>query len=474
MAAYVPTDCPTREKHSWTGDASVTAEEAMYNLFAPHVFEQFLDTVRASQGKDGNVAMAVPQKSGAQGKPSDISWSAGYPQVANWLLLYYGDTAVVRDHWPALKAYVDGQVAQTPGAANQSAVPSFFSCGDWCAIEPRTLEIAGTGPPAAAANYILAVQAMTQMAAAIGESADAARYGAQLAGWKALFHAAHWHANTSSYTGTQLEVQAISAIALGADAVPPALREQVVRAGMVDDIVARGYHHTIGSTGAKWLLRELSANGQHDAALRLAAQTSYPSFGWWLAQGATTCWESWSGVEDGSHPGSPQGPPLWGGGGPNNPTHNHIFLCGGLGEWQYRSLGGIAPASAGYANVSIAPQISRTLGPSSVAASVQTVRGLVASNWTRLDGDGSSCFVELSVSVPVGMRAMIALPLLGRAADNVTVGEASFGRVWNAGAPFAARPLWMVHAAPRVSKGGDALLFDSAAGEFTLRACNTN
>ena len=128
--------------------------------------------------------------------------------------------------------------------------------GDWCAIEPRTLEIAGTGPPAAAANYILAVQAMTQMAAAIGESADAARYGAQLAGWKALFHAAHWHANTSSYTGTQLEVQAISAIALGADAVPPALREQVVRAGMVDDIVARGYHHTIGSTGAKWLLAD--------------------------------------------------------------------------------------------------------------------------------------------------------------------------------------------------------------------------
>ena len=35
MAAYLPTDCPTREKHSWTGDASVTAEQAMYNLFNP-------------------------------------------------------------------------------------------------------------------------------------------------------------------------------------------------------------------------------------------------------------------------------------------------------------------------------------------------------------------------------------------------------------------------------------------------------
>ncbi|MEC8563923.1 MAG: glutamate synthase-related protein, partial [Pseudomonadota bacterium] len=48
---------------------------------------------------------------------------------------------------------------------------------------------------------------------------DAAHYRAQLAGWKKLFHATYWHANTSSYTATQLEVQAISSIALGADAV---------------------------------------------------------------------------------------------------------------------------------------------------------------------------------------------------------------------------------------------------------------
>ena len=31
VAAYMPTDCPTREKHGWLGDAQVTAEEAMLN-----------------------------------------------------------------------------------------------------------------------------------------------------------------------------------------------------------------------------------------------------------------------------------------------------------------------------------------------------------------------------------------------------------------------------------------------------------
>ena len=33
VAAGMPTDCPTREKHGWLGDAQVTAVEAMYILF---------------------------------------------------------------------------------------------------------------------------------------------------------------------------------------------------------------------------------------------------------------------------------------------------------------------------------------------------------------------------------------------------------------------------------------------------------
>ena len=327
MMAYVPTDCPTREKHSWTGDTSVTAEEGMYNFFNPGVYELFLDTCRAGQGEHGNIAMAVPNKGSRgtdkQNTPTDISWSSGYPQVANWLRLYFGDTSVVRDHWVALTKYMEGQLAQAD-AEDESALPAFWQCGDWCAIENRSISTGGTGPPAAAANFILSVQAMVDMAEAIGEKADAQRWQGQLADWKAQFHANYYHESLGSYTNRSLEVQALSSIALGADAVPSALRPTVLGQGMVDDIKQRGFHLTIGSTGAKWLLPTLSANGEHDVALQLVAQTTYPSWGWWLAQGATTCWESWSGVEDGSHPGTPQRPPLWGGGGPNNPTHNHI------------------------------------------------------------------------------------------------------------------------------------------------------
>ena len=58
--------------------------------------------------------------------------------------------------------------------------------------------------------------------------------------------------------------------------------------------------------------------------------------------------------------------------------------CGGVGEWQYRSLGGISPARPGCATVTISPDVSPTEGPSGVNMTVSTVRGTIALHWTRL------------------------------------------------------------------------------------------
>ena len=42
--------------------------------------------------------------------------------------------------------------------------------GDWCAIESRSVCTPNTGPPAAAANYLLALEAMAAMAGALGKT----------------------------------------------------------------------------------------------------------------------------------------------------------------------------------------------------------------------------------------------------------------------------------------------------------------
>eukprot|EP00035_Acanthoeca_spectabilis_P005666 m.116217 g.116217 ORF g.116217 m.116217 type:complete len:1058 (-) comp13125_c0_seq1:126-3299(-) len=485
MAAFVPTDCPSREKHAWLGDALDVAEEMLYNFWGAPVYELFLDTIRAEQEVggpgDGNLPVNVP--AGSPQRPMDISWTAAYPLIAHWLYWYVGDIGVVRNHWPTLKRYVDGQRRQKSGNATNPAVPDFWNFGDWCAIESRTVCTPNTGPPAAAANFILAVEAMAAMAAALNETADQMQYTSWLSAYRVAFDQTYWQSNLSSYGKTPLEVQSMSSVALGAGAVPTG-KVDTVRSALVADIASRDHHLTVGATGQKWLLRTLSAGGAsgHEVALAVATQRSFPGWGSWIERGATTCWEDWDGIQGPPHPGNKQHPI-------NPPTHNHIFLCGGLGEWMYRSLGGIAPTSPGYGTVAIAPQISPTRDPASVNSSVQTVRGKVTSNWTRHDTagcvNGRTPVVSLRVAVPVGALGSIAVPLLGRpqsslsldgAVLRVTQGEPSRTTVeptalwpWRDVAVSGAGSVapWL-RAPPQVDVERDVIVIETAAAELEL------
>lgn len=48
------------------------------------------------------------------------------------------------------------------------------------------------------------------------------------------------------------------------------------------------YHLDAGILGAKSILSALSDNGQAEVAYLIAAQQTYPSWGWWIVNGATT------------------------------------------------------------------------------------------------------------------------------------------------------------------------------------------
>jgi hypothetical protein len=317
----------------------------MYNLWLPGTFQTFLRNLRDSQitddspfhgfiapnvpvlqgtcgslapggGSDGDCVL--PTSDGHQADGLDLSWTAAFPLNVGWLVRYYEDTATARKNWKSLNAFMEGQIRM---AANVTAdgLVNFWNYGDWKALDHgHTLESAGQ---LAAANWLLALQAMVSVATALGEDPDAARYQAVYNTSVAIFDARYWNKTINSWTRDQGQLQTVSAIALGAGVGSPERRQKAV-AALVQDIVSRKYHLTFGSVGAKWVLRTLSEEGQHNTALKLALQTSYPSWGWWISRGATSCWESWTGI-NGPNEGSL--PEEQGG----QATHNHIFLCGG-------------------------------------------------------------------------------------------------------------------------------------------------
>ena len=143
---------------------------------------------------------------------------------------------------------------------------------------------------------------------------------------------------------------------------------------------------------------------------------------------------------------------------------------------------GVAP-QAGYASVTIAPQVSKTNGPSAVNASIATVRGTIKSSWVRASNDGVDPF-ELKVTVPVGSHAVVRVPLhLGEGSlatvrlVEVSEGIELFGGSVASNSSSATRGAdkisWLLAAARLVggSAEGDgeglaAIEIETAAGEF--------
>lgn len=157
----------------------------------------------------------------------------------------------------------------------------------------------------------------------------------------------------------------------------------------------------------------------------------------------------------------------------------------------YRSLGGIAPAAPGYERVTIAPRVSPTQDPSSVNASVTTVRGVVTSNWTRHAavagraieepaGGGCTALLSLSTAVPAGAVGEIHVPMLGCPSAALVLDEVRTGalhRLWQRGVAHAEghQPAWLLEA-PK--QRDTTLRLTVAPGEYDFvarcGACNAS
>jgi alpha-L-rhamnosidase len=58
-------------------------------------------------------------------------------------------------------------------------------------------------------------------------------------------------------------------------------------------VKADNNHLDVGLLGTKAILQALSDNGHAQTAYTLASQKTFPSWGWWMENGATTLYENW-------------------------------------------------------------------------------------------------------------------------------------------------------------------------------------
>jgi alpha-L-rhamnosidase len=390
----IPTDCDQRdERLGWLGDAHVTAEEAMMNYDMAAFYTNFLRDIQDEQDSEGALPDVIP---GAQYglRPADPAWGSAYPLITWYMYQRYGDRRILETHYEGIKAWADSLSRKA-----ENHILSFSKYGDWVPIEKTPNSVTSTF------YYAYANEVVAKAAEVLGKPDEAQKYRSLASDIKAAFHKKFYDpANEYYATGTQ----SANTFALFLNMVPEENRGAVMGYLTNNIVYSHDTHVTTGFLGIKYLMEVLTEEGRSDLAYELATQASYPSWGYMMENGATTLWELWQNKT-----------------GPSMNSHNHPMF-GSVGCWLYQALGGINldAKEVGYRRIRIAPQMVRDLTWAS--ATVETVRGVVSSEWQR-----TADRIHLEILIPVGSNAQVLIPKLQMARVNVTEGGKA---VWQKGA----------------------------------------
>ena len=308
--------------------------------------------------------------------------------ILNWMWKHYGDRRIVEELYPTSKEFVDFLHEEALLQLNSSLV-SYYQWGDWCSNQSRIVARDSTGPPAAAFNYILALDAMADMAAVLDRDNDHRHYrslGQEVRyEWhKAYYNSQHGLYGYAAQDGFAVQTLTTAPFAME-DVIPRDVFDKVVKILKHDVESIRNYHQTFPEVSGKHFFTQLSNYGMHDAAIQVATQDSFPVR--MISNGATSCWENWSGHSDPMHS--------------LQPTHNHISLRRCWRVDVYAFIRHVFPATPGCTST-VSPRISFSTGPGKSLMTLVTPYGTVSSNWTRVlpQSPGFQYGADISATFP--------------------------------------------------------------------------
>ena len=364
------------------GDGGVSANQAATNFDAAAAYRSWTLSMLDDQAR---VAEAYPPEKGLAGDVTsmvpagdwpvttgDAAWGVAIGEVPYQMLREYGDVSWAQRVYPGARAYFDFLCRRIDPAAG--VMVSEAQWGDWDAAFDRSFYQPNTMHIGATAGHVRLAQQLREIAPLIGKEGDVAVYDAFLSAVGAPFNAYYANA-TAPWTFSDGVEQTPTLLPLSLGLVPPPLLNASI-AWLLNDIeTTRSIHLSTGATGTRLFFPFLTSIGRTDLAASVAAQDTFPSHGFWVTQGATSCWENWSGETDAQHGNVP-------------PTHNHIFL-GSHSGWMWAALVGVtqAPGSYGYASILLRPPIlPGTLN--AMAGSLASVRGKISASWAWSEGGG--------------------------------------------------------------------------------------
>ena len=394
----IPTDCPQRdERHGWLGDRSAecTGESYVFNI--SNLYAKWMGDVKDAQRATGSIADVAPSYWPFYN--DNTTWPGTYLFASDMLYTQYGDLKTINTHYPYMQKWIKYMEQYL-----KDDMMTKDTYGDWCAPPVNLAEIHVTDPLRTTSSELIGtayfyaeLKLMEKFAQLLDKTNDAKNYHNKAAKVNLAFNENFLDKHNLQY-GNNSHTSTILALAFGL--VPKEYEKQIVDKLLQKTLGESDVHVGNGIVGGQWLMRTLSHTGHADVAYQLASQTSYPSWGYMVENGATTIWELWNGNT--SDPGMNSG--------------NHVMLLGDLIIWFYENLAGIKadPENPAFKHIVMKPQVLGDL--KNVNASYQSVHGKITSEWKLSNNQ-----FTWNIIIPANTSARIYVPTLNK--ENVFEGN---------------------------------------------------
>lgn len=372
-----PTDCPHREKNGWTGDAHLASEMAMYSFNVQSAYQKWLADIADEQRPSGEVAGIVPTAGWGYFFGNGPAWDCSLFLIPWYIYTYTGDRSSIESMYPSIRSYVNFLSTK----ADSNHIVS-WGLGDWCPAKTVTpAEITST------AYYYTGARILGQIAGVLGKQEDAEKYAKLAKDIHKSFNLKFYKENGIYGNGSQTALACAIYQGLAGDHLSETLNSLVAL------VEANDNHLDCGILGTKYLINALLDNGRGDVAYRIINQRTFPSWGYWVEQGATTLWERWDGENSRNHP-----------------------MFGDVGAWFYRALGGIRynENAPGFKEVTLKPIFPKDIDWAEVTH--ESRYGQIESSWKRVGKR-----IQWRLVIPANTTATAFLP----------IGEAS--KLWENG-----------------------------------------
>lgn len=321
---YFPTDCPQREKNGWTADASLSAEQLLYNFDCAVSLREWLCNIRKAQTKDGKLPGIIPTAGWGFEWGNGPAWDSVLIELPYQIYRFTGDRGVIEENIEAIELYF----SYLSTRKNENGLVG-FGLGDWC--EAGVVIEDQHETPIEVTDSLVSIDIAQKsgfMAEVIENECLRKKFYDFGQAMKQAFR--NKYVKDGALT---CKTQTAISMAVALDVLTENEQAQAKR-DLISALEKANGHFKVGVIGAKYLFDVLTKFGCSSLAYKLITQPTFPSYAYNINQGATTLWEAFNEYLVGRNG------YFRADGAERIFSFNHHFW-GSVSAWFYRVLGGL-------------------------------------------------------------------------------------------------------------------------------------